>query len=125
MRTFECCIYLDHDASTPCDPRVVEAMLPCFSEHAANPSNGLHRAGRRAARLIEVAREKVAALLGAEPSEVVFTSGATESNNLALLGCARAAAGTGRVAFGRSNCEADVDLAVSALVAAYNRVLSG
>lgn len=79
-------IYLDYNATTPCDPRVVEAMLPYFSEVYGNPANGLHALGRRAARAIETAREQVAALMGARSGEIVFTSGATESNHLAILG---------------------------------------
>jgi cysteine desulfurase len=82
-------IYLDYHATTPCDPRVVEAMLPYFTEHFANPSSP-HSMGRRAAHVVEIAREQVAQLIGAEPEEIVFTSGATESNNLAILGVARA-----------------------------------
>lgn len=81
-------IYLDYNATTPCDPRVVEAMLPYFSEVYGNPANGLHALGRRAARAIETAREQVAALIGARSGEIVFTSGATESNHLAILGTA-------------------------------------
>lgn len=81
-------IYLDYNATTPCDPRVVEAMLPYFSEVYGNPANGLHALGRRAARAVETAREQVAALIGARAGEIVFTSGATESNHLAILGTA-------------------------------------
>lgn len=82
-------IYLDHHATTPCDPRVVEAMLPFFTAHFGNPSSP-HQAGRVADDAVQSAREEVAALLGAQRGEIVFTSGATESNNLALLGLARA-----------------------------------
>jgi cysteine desulfurase len=82
-------IYLDYHATTPCDPRVVEAMLPYFTESFGNPSSGLHTVGRRAARAVEAAREQVAALIGASANEIVFTSGATESNNLAILGTVR------------------------------------
>lgn len=82
-------IYLDYNATTPCDPRVVEKMLPYFSEVFGNPANGLHRQGRLAAKAIDDAREKIAALIGAREKEIVFTSGATESDNLALLGVAR------------------------------------
>jgi len=87
-------IYLDHHATTPCDPRVVEAMLPYFTRAFANPSSP-HEAGGIAASAVEQAREQVAALLGGETSEIVFTSGATESNNLAILGAARRHAQTG------------------------------
>lgn len=83
-------IYLDYHASTPCDPRVVEAMLPFFVEVYANPSSP-HRSGREAAGAVADAREKVADCIGATPGEIAFTSGATESNNLAILGAARAA----------------------------------
>ncbi|MBF6595946.1 MAG: cysteine desulfurase [Thermaceae bacterium] len=82
-------IYLDNHATTPCDPRVLEAMLPYFTEVFGNPSSALHRHGRRAAEALERARGHVGNLIGAEPGEVIFTSGATESNNLAILGAAR------------------------------------
>lgn len=81
-------INLDHHASTPCDPEVVAAMLPFFSDVAANPSSGLHRAGRVAAEAVDRAREAIANGIGARPNEIVFTSGATESNNLAIMGLA-------------------------------------
>ncbi len=89
-------IYLDNNATTPCDPRVLEAMLPFFAQIYGNPANGLHRQGRLAAQHVEEARERVARLLGALPVEIIFTAGATESNNLAIQGIARAAAGRGR-----------------------------
>lgn len=79
-------IYLDNHASTPCDPRVVEAMLPYFYEKCANAAIGLHRMGREANSAVERARGQVAALLGADPAEIIFTSGATESNNAVILG---------------------------------------
>ncbi len=81
-------IYLDYHATTPCDPRVVEAMLPYFTEQFANPSSATHRAGKSTAKAVEQARRQVAELIGAEPKETIFTSGATESNNLAILGLA-------------------------------------
>lgn len=81
-------IYLDYNATTPCDQRVIQAMLPYFSEIYGNPANGLHVLGRKAARAVEIAREQVAALLGARPGEIFFTSSATESNHLAILGTA-------------------------------------
>jgi len=81
-------IYLDHHATTPTDPRALEAMLPFFSEHFGNPHSIQHVVGRRAAEAVEVAREQVATLIGADPREVVFTSGATESNNIAVKGAA-------------------------------------
>jgi len=78
-------IYLDYNATTPVRLEVVEAMLPYLSTHFGNPSS-VHRAGRRAKQGLEDAREQVAALLTARPAEVLFTSGGTESNNLALRG---------------------------------------
>src|SRR5688500_11352103 len=78
-------IYLDNNATTPVLPAVWEAMRPYLCEVYGNPASA-HQAGRRARRALEDAREKVAALLDAHPDEVVFTSGATEANNLALLG---------------------------------------
>jgi cysteine desulfurase len=82
-------VYLDHAASTPLLPTAWEAMRPYALEHAGNPASS-HAAGRAARRALEDARECVAACLGAEPGEVVFTSGATEANNLALFGLATA-----------------------------------
>ncbi len=86
-------IYLDYHATTPCDPRVVEQMLPFFGHTFGNASSTLHAAGREALSAVEAARAHVADLLGAQPGEIVFTSGATESNNLAILGLARGMAG--------------------------------
>ncbi|HYT88940.1 MAG TPA: cysteine desulfurase family protein, partial [Gemmataceae bacterium] len=80
-------IYLDHNASTPLLAAVWEAMSPYFTEVAANPASS-HRAGRRARQALENAREQTAALLDAFADEVIFTSGATEANNLALFGLA-------------------------------------
>ena len=80
-------IYLDYQATTPCDPEVVQAMLPFLTGEFANSSSP-HQAGKRARRAIAEARENLAFLIGALPSEIVFTSGATESNNLAILGVA-------------------------------------
>jgi cysteine desulfurase len=90
-------IYLDYHATTPCDPRVVDAMLPCFREKFGNPSSRSHSFGREAEEMVERARGQVAELLGATPEEIVFTSCATEANNLALKGaaCARREAGDG------------------------------
>jgi cysteine desulfurase len=81
-------IYLDHAATTRTDPRVVEAMLPTFTEIFGNPGSRNHSFGWGAEDAIDKAREQVAALLGADPKEIVFTSGATESNNLAIKGAA-------------------------------------
>ena len=82
-------IYLDNQATTRCDPRVLAAMLPWFVEEYGNPHSVEHAMGRRAEEAVEAARAEVAALLGAEPREIVFTSGATESNNIAIKGAAR------------------------------------
>src|SRR5580700_6106028 len=82
-------IYLDNQSSTPLDPRVLEAMLPYFTEHFGNPHSESHVYGHNAMAAIETARGEVARLIGADPREIVFTSGATESNNLALKGAAR------------------------------------
>jgi cysteine desulfurase len=79
-------IYLDNQASTPLDPRVLEAMLPYFTEHFGNPHSESHVYGKHAIAAIELARADVAALIAADPREIVFTSGATEANNLALKG---------------------------------------
>jgi cysteine desulfurase len=81
-------IYMDHHATTPCDPRVVERMLPFFSGVFGNPASIAHAHGRRAASALEEARSAVADFLRARPAEIVFTSGATESNNMALRGVA-------------------------------------
>jgi len=88
-------IYLDHHATTPVDPRVLAAMRPWWEQNFANPGSVEHALGRAAEAAVEAAREQVAALIGAEAREVVFTSGATESNNLALKGAARFAASQG------------------------------
>ncbi len=79
-------IYMDHHATTPVDPAVLEAMLPYFTESFGNAGSMNHRFGTEAANAVAVAREQVAALLGCDVESIVFTSGATESNNLALKG---------------------------------------
>lgn len=84
-------VYLDYHATTPVDPRVLEAMLPWFTAEFGNAASRTHVYGQRAAEAVEQARSQVAALIGAEPKEVVFTSGATESINLALAGAFEAA----------------------------------
>ena len=81
-------IYFDHNATTPLDPHVRAAMEPFLSEVYGNPSS-VHRLGQRARALLDEARDRVAQILGCKPAEIVFTSGGTESNNLAILGVAR------------------------------------
>ncbi len=82
-------IYLDNQASTACDPRVLEAMWPWFAARPGNPGSVEHLIGQQAAEAVETARAEVAALIGASPAEIIFTSGATEANNLAIKGAAR------------------------------------
>ena len=86
-------VYLDYNATTPVEPRVLEAMLPYFSGEFANASS-IHTPGQQARAALETAREQVAALLGARPQEIVFTSGGTESDNHAIFGVVAAAAKT-------------------------------
>lgn len=80
-------IYLDNNATTPLDRRVLEAMLPYLGEHFGNPSSKSHAFGWSAEAAVDVAREEVAVSVGASPEEIFFTSGATESDNWAVLGC--------------------------------------
>ncbi|WP_332824297.1 IscS subfamily cysteine desulfurase [Ramlibacter sp.] len=81
-------IYMDYGATTPVDPRVVDAMIPWLREHFGNPASRSHAWGWEAEEAVEKARQQVADLIGADPREIVWTSGATESNNLAIKGAA-------------------------------------
>src|SRR5687767_15644401 len=81
-------IYMDYSATNPCDPRVVDAMIPWLREHFGNPASRSHAWGWEAEEAVEKARTQVAELIGADPREIVWTSGATESNNLAIKGAA-------------------------------------
>ncbi|MDM0105750.1 IscS subfamily cysteine desulfurase [Variovorax sp. J22R24] len=89
-------IYLDYGATTPVDPRVVDAMIPWLREHFGNPASRSHAWGWEAEEAVEKARVDVAELIGADPREIVWTSGATESNNLALKGAAHFYKGKGK-----------------------------
>ena len=89
-------IYMDYGATTPCDPRVVDAMVPWLYEHFGNAASRSHAWGWEAEKAVETAREQVADLIGADPREIVWTSGATESTNLALKGAAHFYKGKGK-----------------------------
>jgi len=82
-------IYLDHNATTPIDPEVAEAMIPYLKEHFGNPSSS-HWYGIHTKKAVENARKQVASLLGCQPDEIIFTSGGSESNNYAIRGVAEA-----------------------------------
>src|SRR3954470_15783145 len=84
-------VYLDYHATTPVDPRVVEAMLPYFTAVFGNPASASHAWGWKAQEAVEGARKDVATLIGASAREIIFTSGATESNNMAIRGLAESA----------------------------------
>jgi cysteine desulfurase len=88
-------IYLDYAATTPCDPRAIKAMTPYFFDSFGNASSP-HAFGRRARKAIEAARERVASFIGAQPAEIVFTSGTTEGNNQVIFGVARSLAQKGK-----------------------------
>jgi len=103
--------YLDHNATTPVDPRVLESMLPYLSGPYGNPSS-LHRYGRLARDAVERARAQVAALIGAQAGEILWTSGGTEANNLALKGLCQGAP-TGRVLYGATEHPAVMEAAES------------
>ncbi|MBX7156229.1 MAG: aminotransferase class V-fold PLP-dependent enzyme, partial [Bacteriodetes bacterium] len=102
-------IYMDYNASTPVDARVVQAMLPYFTEHFGNPSSGTHEFGWKAEAAVDIARKQVAHCIGAQfPEEILFTSGATESVNLAVKGVAEAA-GAGRIITAKTEHKAVLD----------------
>src|SRR5580658_6809296 len=94
-------VYLDYNATTPMAPEVLEAMLPYFSERFANASS-IHSQGQRARYAVEDARDSVARLIGAKPAEIVFTSGGTEADNLAIFGTIAAAVAGGTKTGGAS-----------------------
>src|SRR4051812_14916696 len=89
-------IYFDNQATTPMDSSVLDRMMPFLREEYGNPHSGNHVLGWRASRAVELATEEVAQLIGADPDEITFTSGATEANNLAVLGLARGPRAGGR-----------------------------
>ena len=88
-------IYLDYSATTPVDPRVAAKMIPWLTEHFGNPASRSHAYGWDAEQAVEDAREQVAALVNADAKEIIWTSGATESNNLAIKGAAHFYQGKG------------------------------
>ena len=112
-------IYLDHTATTPLDPRVFEAMRPYFSENFGNASS-VHWYGQQAKSVLEKSRESIAQAIGAEPGEIFFTSGGTESDNFALKGVAYAA----RKKSGKSHSHQSVDSLVEAVYTLVGMPLS-
>jgi cysteine desulfurase len=89
-------VYMDYHATTPCDPRVMEAMIPFFNQQFGNASSRGHMFGWQAAEAVEMARESLASMIQADPSEIIFTSGATESINLAIKGVYEMMSGKGK-----------------------------
>ncbi len=96
-------LYFDYQATTPLDPRVLEAMLPYFTEHYGNAASRSHAFGWQAEEAVEEARERIGALIGGSGKEIVLTSGATESLNLAIKGVAQMYAEKGRHIVTRSS----------------------
>src|SRR5574340_597538 len=89
-------LYFDYSATTPVDPRVAAKMIPYLTENFGNPASRSHEYGWKAEAAVENAREQVAALVNADPKEIIWTSGATESNNLAIKGAAHFYSGEGK-----------------------------
>lgn len=102
-------IYLDHHATTPVDPRVLEEMLPYFGTRFGNAASRTHAFGQDGERAVEEARNEVARLIGARTREVIFTSGATEANNMAILGLAAARRGAGHIVIAATEHKAVLD----------------